>query len=242
MPINPEQYVPEHPEVPTHLDLELGKLRQNLLGMWNLVISQVSKAEEALNYHDRNLAMEIKANEKRVDAFELNITLGCENILALFSPVAADLRFVLSVLKIAYNLERTGDYAKTIANIVLDLEKPLPPEVIKKSGVPAMFAVTLTMLHDIQRAFETGDSALSRVVFSKDEELDTINKGAYRTFTELIRENPEEISALLHLLSVVRRLERIGDQSKNIAEEIIFYLEADLIKHNKSKRKPHQEI
>jgi len=105
-----------------------------------------------------------------------------------------------------------------------------------------MFAVTLTMLHDIQRAFETGDSALSRVVFSKDEELDTINKGAYRTFTELIRENPEEISALLHLLSVVRRLERIGDQSKNIAEEIIFYLEADLIKHNKSKRKPHQEI
>lgn len=242
MPINSDQYVPEHPEVPTHLDLELGKLRQNLLGMWNLVISQVSKAEEALNYHDRNLALEIKANEKRVDAFELNITLGCENILALFSPVATDLRFVLSVLKIAYNLERTGDYAKTIANIVLDLEKPLPSEAIKKSGVPEMFTVTLTMLHDIQRSFETGDTALSRLVFSKDEELDGINKGAYRNFTELIRENPDEIDALLHLLSVVRRLERIGDQSKNIAEEIIFYLEADLIKHNKSKRKPPQEI
>lgn len=241
MTINPEQYVPEHPEIPTHLDLELSKLRQNLLSMWSLVITQVSKAEEALSYFDKNLALEIKANEKRVDALELNITLNCENILALYSPVAADLRFVLSVLKIAYNLERTGDYAKTMANIVLDLEKPLPEEIFSKSGIPAMFGITLTMLHDIHRAFETNDASLARIIFLKDEELDKTNKTANKTFSTLIHEYPEEVPALLHLLSVVRRLERIGDQAKNIAEEIIFYLEADLIKHSKEKRSPSKK-
>lgn len=231
-----DQYIPEHPVNPIHLDTELNHLRKSLMDMWSLVISQLNKAEEALFTNDKNLAKEIKVNEKRVDAFELSIIMDCENILALLNPVAADLRFVLAVLKIAYNLERTGDYAKSIAGIVEDINEVKDKEIFNTTGIPNMFSTTLTMMNDVYHAFETNDNRMVRSIFTMDEVLDNYNRQANDIFTNLIAKQPENTRLLINLLSVVRRLERIGDQSKNIAEEIIFYIEASTVKHDKKKK------
>jgi phosphate transport system protein len=236
-----DQYVPETPKTPTHLDHELVRIRRNTLEMWNLVINQLSKAEEALCFGDKSIAREVRANEKRVDAMELSITIDCENILALFTPVAVDLRFVLAVLKISYNLERIGDYAKTIAVIAEQLDEPVKQELLNKTGLSSMFKVSETMLNEVCRAFETDNNKLAVDVFGKDESIDAINKGSIAIFTKLIEEHKSDIPLLLNLLSVIRRLERVGDQSKNIAEEIIFYLEARVIKHDKSARRANRD-
>ena len=96
----------------THLDTELKELKASLIDMWQLVLNQLAHSREAMEKLDKELANQVLANEKRVDAFELKINMDCENILALFNPVANDLRFVLAALRINSDLERIGDYAK----------------------------------------------------------------------------------------------------------------------------------
>ena len=104
----------------THLTSELTYLKSTLIEMWNLVIDQIVESSEVLHKNDKELGSEVLTNEKRVDAYELKINMDCENILALQTPVANDLRFILAVLKITYNLERIGDYAKSIVKFVMN--------------------------------------------------------------------------------------------------------------------------
>ncbi|TSA33954.1 MAG: phosphate transport system regulatory protein PhoU [Porphyromonadaceae bacterium] len=215
----------------THIPNELQTLKTSIFEMWNLVISQMVKARFALEHFDKDLIIEIAANEKRVDAFELKINLSCENILALYSPVANDLRFVLSVLKTNYNLERVGDYAYNIATLVRDLEYPIDQECMAEMGIKDMFDTALRMLKNTLSAFEKEDSHLAREVFRKDELLDQIKMKSNRVASELIKRKPDEAINILSLLSVIRKLERVGDQTKNMAEELIFYLEAKVLRH-----------
>src|SRR5690242_17519336 len=105
----------------TPLDNEIQLLKTEMINMWQMVLSQLEKAQQALVKKDKDLAREIISTEKRVNAFELKIDRDCEDILALFAPVAVDLRFLLAVLKINMNLERTGDIAEGIAKFVIDL-------------------------------------------------------------------------------------------------------------------------
>jgi phosphate uptake regulator len=125
----------------THLDTELKELKESIVDMWELVINQISKTHKAIADFDKDMAHEVAANEKRVDAFELKINMDCENILALFSPVANDLRLVLAVLKINYNLERIGDYANSIARLVSDSDKAFDKESLKETRINEMFMV-----------------------------------------------------------------------------------------------------
>ena len=115
----------------SHLDTEIHLLREQLIDMQRLVRSQLSKCRTALFSFDTDLAREVLFNEKRVNALELKIDRDCENILALFNPVAVDLRFVLAALKINTNLERIGDNAEGIARYVLDVEKAFDPSMIE---------------------------------------------------------------------------------------------------------------
>jgi phosphate transport system protein len=108
----------------THLETELKQLKSDILDMWTLVINQLSKSREVLNNFDKELACEVMAGEKQVDAFELKINMDCENILALFNPLASDLRFVLAVMRMNYDLERAGDYARSIVKTVVTSDKP----------------------------------------------------------------------------------------------------------------------
>ena len=222
----------------SHLDEELKKLKADILEMWKLVIKQVQSSQKALQDFDKAMVTEVFDNEKRVDAFELKINMDCENILALFNPLANDLRFVLAVLKINYNLERVGDYAKSIAKLVKNADKPYHHKCLAESKIFPMFDVSLEMLNDSLEAFDNEDNERAMTIFQKDDMLDQVNKNANKIISALIKDDPHDILNLLDLLSVIRKLERVGDQTKNISEEIIFYIEAKQIRHSKKVEKP----
>lgn len=220
----------------TQLVTELEKLRNEIFEMWNLVSSQIHKSEVALVSYDEDLAFEVVSNEKRVNAFELKVDRDCEDIFAIYCPVAVDLRLVLAVLKINYNLERLGDIADGIARLVLSVDNPYEKELLEKSRVLEMFRTIKTMLTDAAAAFEREDTKLARTIFKKDDVLNTINAEANKVIGSLINEKPETLDHCLNLISMIRKLERAGDQIKNIAEEIIFYIDAKVLKHKKKSK------
>jgi len=219
----------------SHLNTELERLKEDTIEMWSLVISQLERAKLAIENFDDNLVNEIGANEKRVDAFELKLDMDCENILALFNPVANDLRFVLSVLKINYNLERIGDYAKGISRCIKQTKEPFSDEVLRETHIISMFEVALDMLKCTLESFENETNQQAITVFSKDEYLDQINRDANKAISDIIKSDIDKAEDTLQLLSFIRKLERVGDQTQNIAEEIVFYLEAKVLKHKKNK-------
>lgn len=215
------------------IETELQLLKTEAINMWTLVNSQLSKARQAFLNFDKDLAREVVLKEKRVNGSELKIDRDCENIFALFCPVAIDLRFLLAVLKINSNLERIGDIAEGIAKYIIDAEVPFTKELLEVSRVLPMYEAGVSMLEDTLAAFEKEDTVLARGVFKKDDFLDGINKASNKVLENHLKDYPEDVPQVLWLLSIIRKLERVGDQSKNIAEEIIFYLEAKVLKHSK---------
>jgi phosphate transport system protein len=225
----------------TPLDNELQQLKSETINMWEMVLSQLRKAEEALQKKDRDLAREVVSTEKRVNAFELKIDRDCEDILALFAPVAIDLRFLLAVLKINMNLERTGDIAEGIAKFVIDLPEDFDAQLLEITRVIEMFKQGNEMIAEVMDAFEKEDTLLARKIFRKDDLLDEINRNAAIVIAEYIEKNPAKIESALYILSSIRKLERVGDQAKNMAEEIIFYSEAKVLKHKPKSKKSQRD-
>jgi phosphate transport system protein len=216
------------------LETELGLLKQEAINMWNLVRSQLIKARTSLVNFDKDLAREVVLKERRVNGYELKIDRDCENIFALLTPVAIDLRFVLAVLKINSNLERIGDIAEGIAKYIIRAEQRFKPELLEATKLTTMYEESINILQDTLTAFENEDTILARSVFKKDEFLDDINLDANNLIEKYLKDNPADIDQALYALSIIRKLERVGDQSKNISEEIIFYLEAKVLKHKHS--------
>lgn len=217
----------------THLDTELHYLKEDLIRMTRMVRSQISKGKDAIFNFDIDLAKEILVTETRINAYELKIDRDCEKIFALYNPVAADLRFVLAALKINTNLERIGDNAESIARYVMDVQSPFEAEVLEKYQLKVMYEVAISMLDDSLDALINEDTELARKVFKKDDTLDEINLGALKNTLHFIESNHPDPLHYLSVLSVIRKIERMGDQAKNIAEEIIFYIEAKVLKHRK---------
>jgi phosphate transport system protein len=220
----------------SHLDADLNQLKQDVIQMWNLVNSQMERARLAIINNDKDLAQLVRANEKMVDAFELKIDMDCENIIMLQNPLAMDLRFLLSVLKINYNLERIGDYANSIAKSVEASEKDWPASYIESIHIPEMFFLAQTMIQQSMGAFENADRKQIKGLFSLDQKLDKINNECMGIIASLIRENIDDTTLLLDTFSIIRKLERAGDHIKNIAEELIFYFDAIVVKHSKLKK------
>lgn len=225
----------------TPLDNELMQLKQEIISMGRLVLNQLQKAQEALEESDPDLAREVILTEKRVNAFELKIDRDCENILALFAPVAIDLRFVLAMLKINTNLERTGDIAEGIAKFIVDTPHGADRELLEITRTQEMYIQANEMVLDVMKALEREDTLLARKVFKKDDLLDEINRNAAAVVGKYLRDNPEKTAAALYILSIIRKLERVGDQAKNMAEEIIFYSEARVLKHEQKSRKKNEK-
>ncbi len=219
----------------THLDSELEQIKQQVIEMMDLVKNQLAKGKEAVLTFDKDLVHEINANENRVNAMELNIDRDVENALALYSPVAVDLRFVMASFKISADLERLGDNAVGIAKYIHNVDAQLSQENLKKIRFTEMYENALSILDDVFDAFEKEDTKLARKVFAKDAVLNEINSNAANVAIELIKKNPDKIQNYLYLLSIIRKLERVGDLAKNIAEELIFYIEAKVLKHRKKK-------
>lgn len=215
----------------SHLDIELQQLKAETIKMWMLVNLQLVKGKESLLKLDKDLAREVILSERRVNAYELKLDRDCENIFALFNPVAVDLRFVLAVLKINNNLERTGDIVEGIAKFVMNVDNTFDKQLLEITRAVEMYAAANSMMEGVLEAFDKEDTSLARKAFQQDELLDDINLKANTIIADYIRTNPDKIDAALYLLSIIRKLERVGDQAKNMAEEIIFYIEAKVLKH-----------
>jgi len=215
----------------TQLENEIQSVKTEVLSMWALVESQLHKARTAMLHFDRDLAREVVLKEKRVNAFELKIDRDCENVFALYCPVAVDLRFLLAVLKINNNLERIGDIAEGIAKYLIESITDFDKDIFTKTGMLSMFDDAINILADTRIAFEKEDTTLARSIFKRDEVLDSINRQAIERVSECIKTDITTMNDALYVLSIIRKLERVGDQSKNMAEEIIFYVEAKVLKH-----------
>ncbi|WP_214072419.1 phosphate signaling complex protein PhoU [Mucilaginibacter sp. dw_454] len=218
----------------TPLENEITALKKELVSMWILVQSQLNKSREAMIQFDKDLAREVLIKEKRVNSYELKIDRDCENIFALHCPVAVDLRFLLATLKINTNLERIGDIAAGIALYVVESTVNFDTDAMERTSLIRMYDEAINILMDTRTAFEKEDTILARSIFKRDDVLDDINMAAPATVGELIKADIKSLPEALYILSVIRKLERVGDQAKNIAEEIIFYVEAKILKHFES--------
>ncbi len=214
------------------IESELNLLRKEIDEMWTLVYDQLQKAGDAVLMMDKELAQHVVVRERRVNAFELKIDSDVEDIIALYNPVAIDLRFVLAMLKINTNLERMGDFAEGIARFVIRCEEPAwDVELLKQLRLQEMHAEALSMLETAKRALYEENIDLATQVFSKDALVDEINLAAPEVLAEYVKKHPDSTRTCLELLSVFRKLERTGDHTTNIAEEIVFFIDAKVLKH-----------
>ena len=210
-------------------------LNQTGFDMLSLCISQIKKAKEAFVNHDSDLAEEVMNKENRVNALDLKIEKDCEKFLALYNPVAIDLRFIMAILEINFHLERIADHAYGVSKYVIDVDKQIPKHLIQAVEFEKMFETILSMFDNIYDAYENKNVKAARKVFKKDKILDTINVNAFTIIENEIKKDTSIIAEALLLFSVIKKFERIGDLIKNIAEEIIFYIDAELIKHPQKK-------
>lgn len=217
------------------IEPELQALKDNLSDMLSLVRNQMIKCKEAIHKSDLSLAEEVISDERKVNVQELAIDRDCENILALFTPVATDLRLVLATLKITNDLERIGDNAKSLAKFLTNNDK-VPKQWLAEFHLEDMLEVLIAMLKDMGEALRTQDTKLARKTTKKDELLNEFNKKAFKTTATLMKEHPDESKTLLTLFSLTRNLERAGDLTKNIAEELVFHIEAKVVKHKKDQK------
>lgn len=197
--------------------------------------TQLQKAKESLINHDSDLAEEVIHNESRVNAMDIKIERDCEQFLALYNPVAIDLRFIMVVRNINSELERIGDHAYNIAKYVIDTDKKIPERLFKALDFDQMYTTVDNMLDLITIAYDKKDVSSARKVFKKDKVLDKINFNSYSILEKEIRKDNEIIGEALLLFSVINKLERVGDLIKNIAEEIIFYIDAEILRHKNKK-------
>lgn len=215
----------------THLEQVLGDLKSDLQEMAILVQSQLKKSRAALMDFDKTLAKEVLHTEKRVNAMELKIDKLCENIVALYSPVANDMRTVFAYFKINSHLERMGDYAKNIAYNVMELPEPYSPVLLEKLNLEEMFYIANEMINENVVALMSANPASAHEVFEMDTKLNSLHVKGIDIIVDEIIHNTDKTRSLLELTSIVRRLERVGDYNTNIAEEIIFCFEALVLKH-----------
>lgn len=219
------------------IDFELERLRAKLLEMWDLVSFQLESGREALIHADQPLAKKIVKAGKKVNGYDVKIDRLCENFFALFTPLALDLRTVLAILKINANLERIGDTAEGIAHFVEKLERPLGQDLVELTQVLKMYEVALAMFADCRQAFVDNNTEMARQIIKQDKVLNKIFRKSDELIADFLRQNPEKIKEGLVLLSIIKKVERVGDQVTNIAEEIIFYQDAKVVKHKGKKKK-----
>lgn len=215
------------------IEQEIAGLKNSISEMWALVHQQLYNAGEAMLTGDKELAYKVMSRERRVNAFELKIDSDCEDIIALYAPVAIDLRFVLAMYKINTNLERLGDFAESIARFAGNLPEgePVDPELVKATRVEEMLEELLAMIALSKEAFEKESSEIASRIFLKDNLIDQINHDSTAIIARYIETHPGAALTGLYMAGVIRKMERFGDHCTNIAEELIFYLDAKVMKH-----------
>jgi phosphate transport system protein len=217
-------------EFHTHFQMELEELKENLLKMATWVEEAISYAVQSLVKRDSELAQKTLEGEDRINKLEISIEDMCLKLLALRQPMAVDLRFITSAMKIITDLERIGDQAVNIAEraILLNQEPQLKPYI----DIPRMAEITQSMVKDVLDAFVNRDSKLARSVCERDDLVDGLNDQVFRELLTYMISDPKTIMRAAHLMIICRCLERIADHATNIAEDVIFMVDALVIKHH----------
>lgn len=219
-----------------HTEKELLNIKESVAQMWRLVLSQLEKSRQAFINNDMETAREVISREKWVNTSELKIDSDCENFIALYNPVAIDLRLILSMLKISGTLERIGDFAEGIARHVLESNcAQLSSDLREQLQFELMFDTVISMLSDSYVSLESENTKLSGKILLKDEIVDDIYARGINILTAHIQKEPNDAECALRTVILLRKIERIGDHCSNIVEEIVFYIDAKVLKHTKHK-------
>lgn len=217
-----------------HFDEELKLLKERLLQMGSLAERALHRAVEALVRHDGATLPQVFEIEKDVNALEVTIEQEVLQLIARRQPVAMDLRFLIMAIKIAGEVERVCDQAVNIAQSTARLVAELP---IKRPAVtPLMAEKAMKMLREALDAFVRGDVVLARRVMDEDDEVDSLRDDVFRTMITYMMEDPSTISRAMSLILIARNLERVADHATNIAEDVIFLIEAREIRSEQEKR------
>lgn len=212
-----------------HLRREVDRLKRKLLALSAYVEESVQRAVKAVSERDEKLAQRVIDTDFEIDEMEVDVEEDCLKILALHQPVAIDLRFIIAVLKINNDLERIGDLAVNIAERAVSLSKR--EKINSPFDFQTMAARVQKMLQKALDALVNGDAKLAREVLVSDDEIDEMNRQMYDSIKMGIRQDPGNVDTLIQVLAISRNLERIADHTSNIAEDVIYMVDGDIIRH-----------
>ena len=211
----------------------LDQLKENLLVMAGLAEQAIQRAIEAYRVRDLSICDLVSRSEVAINRLERDIDQEALDLLAMEQPMAIDLRFILSVIKINADLERVGDAAKSISDRVRSMEQmPAVPEL--PVDIPRMATLSAEMVRKSLQSFIDADPELARAVLTMDDAVDTMNRAAYRSLTRLMEEQSHVAPQALNALMICRALERVADHATNIAEDVIFWIQGADVRHHKS--------
>lgn len=214
-----------------HFEREIEHIKKRILILGALVEDRLFKAVKALTERSMPLAQEVCDADNEVDDIEVEIEEECLKLLALYQPVAADLRFIIAVLKINNDLERIGDLAVNIAHRGRALSGLVPIEM--PFPFADMSSKVKLMVRKSLEALVTLDSTIAQTVCKSDIEIDTIYQNTFIKVEAEIQKNPAHTKQYLHMVTLARHLERVGDHATNIAEDVIYMIEGQIVRHGR---------
>jgi phosphate transport system protein len=212
-----------------HFHNELEKLKKKILYLAARVEKNLQMAVKSFIDKDLTMADEVVNTDPDIDSLEVEVEEDCLKILALHQPVAADLRYIIAILKINNDLERIADYAVNIANrskTITYNSGPLIP-----FDLQSMVEIAIKMVRDCVDSLVQNDAELARQVCIDDDEMDKRNRDVIKIAQDAIRANPDYTEYYVCLISVSKNLERIADHSTNIAEDVIYMIEGEIVRH-----------
>ena len=215
------------------LDFQIEKLKTRLVKMCSLVDEQVDLAIKAVLENNHDLANIVIENDKIVDKYDVKIEKLCQKIFALNQPVAMDLRLIMSALTIDNNMERIGDLAVNLAEAVLFIKEK--QKFFDQTKLVEMTILAREMLKDAIDSFIEGNAKLAEKVIQSDKQLDQMHYDNHQMLVKIMKESPDNIEPAVTYLVISRHLERMGDHATNVAEDVIFIVEAQLVKHQYEK-------
>ncbi len=208
---------------------ELDVLKKKLLALSAEVEGRVQQAVQALLTGDRKLAGKVKDGDPQIDNMEIELEEECLKVLALHQPVATDLRFIVSVLKINNDLERVADFAVNIAERAVDLSGAI--KIVCPYDIAGMAKTVERMLKMSLDALVEKDTELARQTIQLDDAVDAMHRENFAKVKEAIRDDPTYLDGLVYYLSISRYLERMGDLATNIAEDVVYQVDGEIIRH-----------
>jgi len=210
---------------------ELNEVKKMILALGANVEKRVRMATDAIVSCNIELATQVKKSDYEIDEAEVEIEEECLKLLALYQPVATDLRFVIAVIKINNDLERIGDQAVNIAQRVLTMSKERISSCTYYFDYSVMVKKVKLMIRQSLDALINMDVDLAISVCQQDDAVDDIKREAYSAIKTIMKNNPDQLSYLINLFLISRHLERLGDHATNIAEEVIYMIEGEIVRH-----------